>query len=90
VFYIYVTEGSSSSDYSLIRLTKKGNRREFLIGGLAGMMGGGKAAKLVCSRGRFLFTSNMPESGLVRSRCRGSNQMASFFDRTIARQETQR
>ena len=43
VFYIYVPEGSSSSDYSLIRLTKKGNRREFQIGSLAGTMGGGKA-----------------------------------------------
>jgi hypothetical protein len=42
-FYVYVPEGSSSSDYSLIRLTKKGNRREFQIGSLAGMMGGGKA-----------------------------------------------
>jgi len=42
VFYIYVPEGSSSSDFSLIRLTKKGNRREFQIGSLAGKMGGGK------------------------------------------------
>jgi hypothetical protein len=43
MFYIYVPEGSSSSDYSLIKLTKKSNRREFQIGSLAGMMGGGKA-----------------------------------------------
>ena len=43
VFYIYVPEGASSSDYSLIKLTKKGNRREFQIGSLSGMTGGGKA-----------------------------------------------
>src|SRR6516164_3138388 len=42
VFYIYVPEGASSSDYSLIKLTKKGNRREFQIGSLSGI-GGGKA-----------------------------------------------
>jgi hypothetical protein len=42
-FYIYVPDGTGSSDYSLMKLTKKGNRREFQIGGLPGKMGGGKA-----------------------------------------------
>jgi hypothetical protein len=43
VFYLYVPDGGSSSDYSLIKLNKKGNRREFQIGSLSGKMGGGKA-----------------------------------------------
>jgi hypothetical protein len=43
VFYIYVPDGTSSSDYSLMKLNKKGDRREFQIGSLSGMMGGGKA-----------------------------------------------
>lgn len=43
VFYIYVADGSSSSDYSLIKLNKKSDRREFQIGSLSGKMGGGKA-----------------------------------------------
>src|SRR6201994_4303216 len=32
VFYIYVPDGASSSDFVLISLEKKGNRREFQIG----------------------------------------------------------
>src|SRR6202022_937847 len=43
IFYLYVPDGTSSSDYALMRLNKKGNRREFQIGSLAGKMGGGKA-----------------------------------------------
>jgi hypothetical protein len=43
VFYLYVPDGGSSSDYSLMKLNKKGNRREFQIGSLSGKMGGGKA-----------------------------------------------
>jgi hypothetical protein len=43
VFYLYVPDGTSSSDYSLMKLNKKGNRREFQIGSLSGKMGGGKA-----------------------------------------------
>lgn len=42
-FYVYVPDGGSSSDYVLLELTKKGNRREFQIGSLAGKMGGGRA-----------------------------------------------
>jgi hypothetical protein len=43
VFYFYVPDGASSSDYVLLTLNKKGDRREFQIGTLAGKMGGGKA-----------------------------------------------
>lgn len=43
VFYLYVPDGGSASDYSLIQLNKKGNRREFQVGTLSGKMGGGKA-----------------------------------------------
>ena len=43
VFYLYVPDGSSSSDYVLIKLNKKGNRREFQVGTMAGKFGGGKA-----------------------------------------------
>jgi hypothetical protein len=43
VFYFYVPDGASSSDYVLLTLEKKGDRREFQIGTLAGKMGGGKA-----------------------------------------------
>jgi hypothetical protein len=40
VFYIYVPEGASSSDYALIRLNKKSDRREFQIGSFGGITGG--------------------------------------------------
>jgi len=43
VFYFYVPDGSSSSDYVLLKLTKKGDRREFQVGTMAGKFGGGKA-----------------------------------------------
>jgi hypothetical protein len=43
VFFLYVPDGGSSSDYALVRLNKKGNRREFQVGGLGGKLGGGKA-----------------------------------------------
>ena len=43
VFYIYVPEGGSSSDYQLLKLNRKGNRR-VQTGSLSGKMGlGGKA-----------------------------------------------
>lgn len=41
-FYIYVPDGATSSDYTLLKLTKKGDRREFQVGGLAGKVSGGK------------------------------------------------
>ena len=40
VFYLYVPDGTDSSDYVLIRLNKKGNRREFQIGSFGGISGG--------------------------------------------------
>lgn len=43
VFYLYVPDGASSSDYALLKLIKKGNRREFQVGSLGGKLGGGKA-----------------------------------------------
>jgi hypothetical protein len=43
VFFLYVPDGASSSDYALLKLNKKGDRREFQIGSLGGKMGGGKA-----------------------------------------------
>ena len=43
VFYLYVPDGAGPSDYSLLILNKKGDRREFQIGSLGGTFGGGKA-----------------------------------------------
>lgn len=43
VFYLYVPDGGSCSDYWLVKLNKKGDRREFQVGSLSGKMGGGKA-----------------------------------------------
>ncbi len=43
VFFLYVPDGGSASDYALLKLIKKGNRREFQVGGLGGKLGGGKA-----------------------------------------------
>lgn len=40
VFYFYVPEGAFSSDYSLIRLNKKGDHREFQVGSFGGIAGG--------------------------------------------------
>ena len=39
-FYIYVAEGTDSSDYVLLKLNKKGNRREFQVGSFGGITGG--------------------------------------------------
>lgn len=40
IFYLYVPDGSDSSDYVLLKLNKKGNRREFQIGSFGGISGG--------------------------------------------------
>jgi hypothetical protein len=42
VFYLYVPDGSSAADYALIKLQKKGDRREFQVGSFGGI-GGGKS-----------------------------------------------
>jgi len=39
-FYFYVPDGASAADYVLLRLTKKGDRREFQIGSFGGWLGG--------------------------------------------------
>jgi len=40
IFYLYVPDGTDSSDYVLLKLNKKGNRREFQIGSFGGVSGG--------------------------------------------------
>jgi hypothetical protein len=45
VFYLYVPDGSSSSDYALIRLNKKSDHREFQIGSFGGVTGGKSGVK---------------------------------------------
>jgi hypothetical protein len=45
LFYIYVPDGSDSSDYVLISLNKKGDRREFQIGSFGGITGGKSGVK---------------------------------------------
>lgn len=45
VFYLYVPEGYSASDYALIRLNKKGARREFQVGSFGGVTGGKSGVK---------------------------------------------
>src|SRR5277367_1187808 len=45
VFYIYVPDGASSSDFALITLEKKNNRREFQIGSFGGITGGKSGVK---------------------------------------------
>jgi len=45
VFYLYVPDGSDSSDYALIKLNKKGNRREFQVGSFGGIRGGKSGVK---------------------------------------------
>jgi hypothetical protein len=45
LFYIYVPDGSDSSDYVLISLNKKGDRREFQIGSFGGVTGGKSGVK---------------------------------------------
>jgi hypothetical protein len=44
-FYIYVPDGGSAADFSLITLEKKGNRREFQIGSFGGITGGKSGIK---------------------------------------------
>jgi hypothetical protein len=40
IFYVYVPDGASAADYVLLRLHKKGDRREFQIGSFGGWLGG--------------------------------------------------
>ena len=44
-FYLYVPDGSDASDYVLIKLNKKGDRREFQIGSFGGVTGGKSGVK---------------------------------------------
>jgi hypothetical protein len=45
VFYLYVPDGGSASDFDLIILEKKGDRREFEIGSFGGITGGKSGVK---------------------------------------------
>ena len=45
VFYIYVPDGASAADFTLISLEKKGDRREFQIGSFGGITGGKSGVK---------------------------------------------
>jgi hypothetical protein len=45
IFYLYVPDGTSSSDFVLISLEKKGDRREFQIGSFGGITGGKSGVK---------------------------------------------
>jgi hypothetical protein len=45
VFYLYVPDGDTSADYVLIRLEKKGDRREFEVGSFGGVTGGKAGVK---------------------------------------------
>jgi hypothetical protein len=45
LFFFYVPDGASASDFILIKLEKKGNRREFQIGSFGGMTGGKSGVK---------------------------------------------
>jgi hypothetical protein len=45
LFYIYVPDGTSAADYLLIRLDKKGDRREFQVGSFGGVTGGKSGVK---------------------------------------------
>jgi len=44
-FYFYVSDGTSASDFVLIRLNQKKHRREFQIGSLGGVRGGKSGVK---------------------------------------------
>jgi len=44
-FYIYVPDGGSAADFTLLTLEKKGNRREFQIGSFGGLTGGKSGIK---------------------------------------------
>lgn len=39
VFYFYVLEGTSASDFALVKLDKKGDRRQFEVGSIGGWTG---------------------------------------------------
>jgi hypothetical protein len=45
MFYFYVPDGASAADFILIKLQKKGNRREFQIGSFGGLTGGKSGVK---------------------------------------------
>jgi hypothetical protein len=44
-FYLYVPDGADSSDYVLLKLNKKDNRREFQVGSFGGITGGKSGVK---------------------------------------------
>jgi len=44
-FYFYVPDGADAGDYALIKLNKKGDRREFQIGSFGGVSGGKSGVK---------------------------------------------
>jgi hypothetical protein len=44
-FYFYVPDGNTSGDYVLLRLNKKGDRREFQVGTFGGATGGKSGVK---------------------------------------------
>jgi hypothetical protein len=44
-FYLYVPDGSDGSDYVLIELNRKSNRREFQVGSFGGLSGGKSGVK---------------------------------------------
>ena len=45
LFFFYVPDGASAADFILIKLEKKGNRREFQIGSFGGVTGGKSGVK---------------------------------------------
>jgi hypothetical protein len=45
LFYFYVPDGASATDFILLKLEKKGNRREFQIGSFGGITGGKSGVK---------------------------------------------
>ena len=45
LFYFFVPDGASASDFILIKLEKKGNRREFQVGSFGGLTGGKSGVK---------------------------------------------
>jgi len=45
IFYFYVADGSTASDYTLIKLERKNDRREFQVGSFGGVTGGKAGVK---------------------------------------------
>lgn len=45
LFYFYVVDGTSASDFVLLKLEKKGNRREFQVGSFGGVTAGKSGVK---------------------------------------------